>query len=433
MTIDAHTIADARRRTSILHDRFGDLGRKDAVIMERFGEPGERYEESNPLYIHLTVTGRCNARCRGCINTSVTTNGHGERKLISSIEEVIPERDAQAIVHLARASEQEGVIVCLYGGEPFLVTEKIHRLMEILDESPLGGTVRYMVYTNGELLIPAIRDYPQVMGRIWLYALGIDGREAQHNAIRLGTELSRIHRNLEALRGIYRGNILTWSTLREEQSLADCFEEFMHLYQTGISNHFFWHWVETDSAYRDFDGYVRAYENDLSMILNRYVTSLKNGVILPIAHINELVLYLLTGRRRGTTSCAVEVAKNYDLINGKVHACADLPEEMAIGIIHEDGTPIIREYSLAPLVEYKKVLGCAECGVHPYCGGRCPVQALTGNAERLLQYCQLMRVHVGVVQDFMGSIVEAMRRAEIRAQMLYDSSAVIAQFTDVTP
>jgi uncharacterized protein len=432
MTINADALALARDKIRYRHDTFGDMTRKDAVVMQRCGAPGEDYREDTPLYIHLTVTGRCNARCRDCINTSVTTREQGDRKLISSVEEVIPERDARAIVHIAMGVDAD-TVVCLYGGEPFLVTDKIHRLMRILAESPLRDRVRYMVYTNGELLIPAIRDFPEVVRGIWLYALGIDGREEQHNAIRLGTQLSRIHHNLEALRAIYQGNILTWATLREEQSLEDCFEEFMFLYEKGISNHFFWHWVETEGAYENFPAYIQGYEKDLRMIMKRFIACLEDGTILPIAHINELILYLLTGRERGTTSCGVEVARNYDIMGGRIHACADLPEEMAIGVIDDEGLPHIREHSLASLVEYKKVLGCADCGVHPYCGGRCPVQALTGNPERLLHYCQLMRVHVGIVQESMSRIKEAMQKRGITAQMLYDRSAVIAQFTDVTP
>jgi len=46
-----------------------------------------------------------------------------------------------------------------------------------------------------------------------------------------------------------------------------------------------------------------------------------------IDHENEPLLFLLTGRQRGTTACAVDEMANFDIGgDGRVHACADLPE-----------------------------------------------------------------------------------------------------------
>jgi sulfatase maturation enzyme AslB (radical SAM superfamily) len=106
---------------------------------------------------------------------------------------------------------------------------------------------------------------------------------------------------------------------------------------------------------------------------------------------------------------------------------------MAIGRIDEDGTPVFRDFDLSTLVEYKNRLGCNGCGVHPYCGGRCPVQAHISTPARLFQYCQLMRLHCGVVLDAMGEIRRIMQRRGIALQRLYDESAFLTQFTDVTP
>ena len=85
------------------------------------------------------------------------------------------------------------------------------------------------------------------------------------------------------------------------------------------------------------------------------------------------------------------------------------------------------------MIEYKKSLGCDECGIHADCGGRCPVQAITGTKLRLEQYCQLMRLHVGIVQNYLPEIVKHIDRNNIKLQQIYDQSAFYAQFTDVTP
>ena len=91
------------------------------------------------------------------------------------------------------------------------------------------------------------------------------------------------------------------------------------------------------------------------------------------------------------------------------------------------------EHDLNSLVEYKEQLGCFQCSVHFYCGGRCPVQVLAGSKERTFQYCQLMRLHVGIVQDRISDIFEGFKKNRITLQQIYDRSAFLAKYTDVVP
>lgn len=413
------------RIPAIIHPRFGDLSRPDAIVMP--GYSPESYIERKSIFIHLTVTGKCNAGCRGCINMAT---GEGPR---SSWQDTVPERDGRAIIELASLHPGETVTCCLYGGEPLLAPDRIAGLMETINESPDSERIRYLLYTNGELLNRAIASHPGVIEKIWLFAVSIDGQEAQHNSIRSGTSLVRIHGNLEALAALRKANVLMWSTLREEQSLLDCFREFQYLREKELAHHFFWHWVETSAEYSRFEEYASSYEADLRSVMETYVGHLERGDILSIIHLNELLLYLVSGKKRGSTGCGVEMQKNYDLMNGKIHACADLPPEFTIGEILEDGSISLWEKDLKPLTRYKSSLGCPDCGVHAYCGGRCPVQAIIGEPGRLLQYCQLMRLHVGAVNDYVPRILKAMEKNGITLQDLYDKSAYFAQFTDVTP
>lgn len=422
---------DIRNKASIIHHLFGDLSFPVSVIMKRFAANVESsYIKHNPLYIHLTITGRCNASCKGCINSSVTLKNEKNR---NRIIDTVPSRDALIVRKLAEMHNEENVILCFYGGEPLLGIDKISDILGILDSSEISGRMRYLIYTNGTFLKKSIKDYRNIMERIWIYAIGIDGGENQHNRIRKGTDLLKIRANLKELKSIYSGNVIMWSTLREEQSLRDCFEEFEHLEKNGLVNQFFWHWVETEKAFKGFHRYIVEYEKDLRFIMEKYLHRLALGNVLPVTHINELVLFLMTGEERGTTACGVEVAKNYDILGGKIHACADLPLEFSIGELKTDGSLEIRDCDLKRLTEYKNHLGCYECGVHPYCGGRCPVQAMTGAYERLFQYCMLMRLHVGTVMKYMPEILKLFAEKNICAQDVYDKSGIFAQFTDVTP
>jgi uncharacterized protein len=430
----AHKLSHLLKQPGIYHKSLGDLLDYGAVQMSRKGcNGGVIYEEYQPVSIHLTVTGRCYARCKGCINAAVTTPGTSDRHEKPAIADAVPERDARAISNLLKENPQDDAVICFYGGEPLLAPELILDIMRRVEADKHENNVRYMLYSNGDLLQKTAQKYPQILEHLWLLSVSIDGRREQHDRIRIGTSLDLIHQGLGAVRSLSPASVLMWSTLREEQSLADCFLEFVDLFEASEAGQFFWHWVETEEPFADFVGYLEKYENDLRMVMKTYVDRLEEGKILPLVHVNELVLFLLSGKARNSSACGVELSENYDLIDGKIHSCADLPPELAIGDIDGQGNLTFLPHDLMRLVSYKDSLGCSRCGVHAYCGGRCPVQAHAGSPERLLQYCQLMRLHVGTVLNSIGLIVAAMKKNGITAQQMYNESAIFAQFTDVTP
>ena len=433
-----HASASSEIRPSpisgVRYSSFQDLSALDAVKMPaRPLIPGESYSEEQTLIIHLTITGRCYARCKDCINSAVTMSCDDPRDLVIAADEAVPERDSTIIRKLAERHSKQIITVCFYGGEPFLKTESMEGVWRILKLADKSNRFRFMVYTNGEMLIDALKRYPEFMRDMWLYSVSIDGDEEQHNSVRLGTRLSHIKDNLRELSASCKGHLLHWSTLREEQSLSNCFQEFMRLYREGLVHHFFWHWAENRNPMDDFAGFVSKYGRELEQIMDVYVQKISEGEILPIVHINELILYLLTAKERGHSACGVELAKNYDIVSGKVFPCADLPSCLSIGELNSEGNLAIREYNLSSLVEYKNWLGCYECGVSSYCGGRCPVQIQTGSLERTYQYCQLMRLHVGVVQQRINEIQQALVRNGIKLQEIYNKSAFLSRYTDVVP
>lgn len=413
----------------MVHPRFGDLIRLDAVRYPPAAFPPDAFAEHSPCMIHVSVTARCNARCRGCVNSAITNAGQ-----VALPADVDPERDSRAVAALVRQAPESEVLICLYGGEPLLRPARILDLMDRLEQLLGGRVLRYMLYTNGQLLAEIAARAPALLPRIWLLSVSIDGQASQHEAARPGTILATIEAGLRTPRPVAGGGAtLMWSTLRESQSLDDCYEEFLKLWRSGAVNQFFWHWVETDEPFADLSGYMTRYEADCRRILVDYEGLLERGQVPPIPHLNELVLFLLTGRERGTSACAVEVDRNYDILGGRLHACADLPPEWSIGTIAPDGTPQVSEVDLRALVSYKDDLGCSACGVHGYCGGRCPVQGVTASARRLLDYCQLMRLHVGLVTEALPGIRQALGSGEVPLSRLYEDSGVYAQFTDVTP
>jgi len=397
------------------------------------------YEEADDIMIHYTVTEACPFRCRGCINALTVGKGNEGRTVFvpGPREHENLERDVKGIADLIRRSNKEEAVVVYYGGEPMLRLDKMNQVREQLGREPgINGYVKYMVITSGQFLDRAVKDYPALASNLWLTAVSIDGTGKQHDEMRKGTSLKGIRRQLARFNQVRSGEVLIWSTLRPGMSLMDCYRSFEYFRNRKEAEHFFWHCDEGDGLIPDLADYLANYRKEFESIMGCYVDYLGRGELLSIIHVNELILYLLTGKRRGTTACGVEKMTNFDIIgDGKVHACADLPETMDIGRITEAGEVIMRPDAaerLGQIVSYKNELGCSRCGVEPYCGGRCPVQANTGGIGRAKQYCFMMREHVKIVKDRVDRITDLMIDKGLSLADLY-RSARLTKYGDVTP
>lgn len=395
--------------------------------------------EANEIMIHYSVTQSCPFNCVGCINPLTAGRRDVDRSTFVplSAAKYNLERDIKGIARLIQQSGKAEAVIVFYGGEPMLRLDRMNQVYEQLGGMTEGVVlIRYAVVTSGHYLETCIKRYPELSSNLWLTALSIDGTEEQHNAMRRGTSLTMIRRQLASLNQVREGEVLIWSTMRPGMSLLDCFESYMYFRERGHAEHFFWHWDEAEGVIPDLPGYLEKYRQDLDKIMSAYLDHLRCGDLLSIIHVNELILYLLTQKRRGSTACAVEKMANFDIIgDGKVHGCADLPETMSIGSIEETGEITFvadAKERLTRLVVYKKDLGCEVCGVEPYCGGRCPVQTHTGGIDRARQYCFMMREHVRTVKKYAGQIVGLMRDQGITLADIY-RSARYARYTDVTP
>jgi radical SAM protein with 4Fe4S-binding SPASM domain len=410
----------------------------DAAVYEKVGAL-PAYEEVDEVMIHYTVTQECPFNCRGCINALTAGKGNSGRSdfFPGKKEGRDLERDLLGIGRLIKDSGKKTAVIVYYGGEPMLRLDPMNHIFRALP-GIVGESValKHMVITSGHYLEKAIRSCPDLISGMWLTALSIDGNEDQHDAMRRGTSLQKIRRQVESLNQVRKGEVLIWATLRPEMSLWDCFDSFMAFRNRAEAEHFFWHCDEGDGMIPDLSGYLVNYCRDLEKIMEVYVDRMRRGNLLSLIHVNDLLLYLFTKKRRGTTACAVERMENFDVIgDGKVHACADLPETMSIGRILETGEIVFEEDArerVAAIVSYKTDLGCGTCGVEPYCGGRCPVQANTGGIGRARQYCFMMREYVKTVKQHAARIADLMVAEGITPGDLY-RSAHLTKFADVTP
>ncbi len=397
------------------------------------------HQETDEVMIHYTVTQECPFNCRGCINALTAGKGKSGRLgfLPDPSRSQDLERDIVGMARLIKSSGKSKAVIVYYGGEPMLDLDRMNRIYQSLPRI-LDGSVslKHMVITSGHYLERAIERTPDLISRMWLTALSIDGNAEQHDDVRSGTSLRKIRKQVESFNQVRQGEVLIWATIRPGMSLWDCFDSFMYFLQRREAEHFFWHCDEGEGMIPDLAGYLKSYCRDLEKIMEIYLDHLSRGDLLSLIHVSDLLLHLFTRKRRGTTACAVEKMENFDIIgDGKVHACADLPEDMSIGRITESGEILLEEHArerLRKIVSYKDELGCVGCGVEPYCGGRCPVQANTGGIARARQYCFMMRQYVKTVKQCAGQIADLMVNQGITLGDLY-RSAHLTKFADVTP
>ena len=144
-----------------IHSRFGNLSNSHAVrtgVSPSISE--DSFQEDGRLLIHLTVTGRCYARCEGCINSKITMECLDHRDTVITFEETNPERDLILIQRLAERHPGRIITICFYGGEPFLATAKMVKVWRLIRESAESDRFKFLVYTSGEKIEEAFKVYP---------------------------------------------------------------------------------------------------------------------------------------------------------------------------------------------------------------------------------------------------------------------------------
>jgi len=386
----------------------------------------------DPIIFHLVVTAKCQGKCKGCINTL----GKKDRKKLLYLWESNPYRDSKVILELIKSlkiKNGKSIYVAFYGGEPLLELDKILSVKRILDSY---YNFNYIIYTNG-LLLKNLIKFKQELSNFKFIIVSIDGREEQHNMVRPKIEYKKIYHNLKYFRKKFnKTSIIMWSTLREGQRFRDCVKAFLELYKEGLVNYFFWHFLETEDPFIDFKRFFQMYKSDLKSLLELYIHYLRVGEVLPILPLNELIYFNIVQKKRKTTACKVELMENFDIVNGKVMPCIDLPVNFYIAEFDEKDNLTFKNKKLIKaflnnLMEYKRILNCFNCEAHYYCGGRCPVQAIS-SLERTKNYCELTKLFAREVESRLDKI-EPIIKQICSLENFYLRFVFPVYFTDVVP
>lgn len=143
-------------------------------------------------HLVLTVTERCNLRCRYCLHAADLgwVRGHGERNM------PVATALAAAAYFLDRAWPNEPPVISFYGGEALLEPELIGAVVVAARAHPRGATVQFSLDSNGVLLDDRIIDLA-VRERMFLQ-VSLDGPASEHDRHRVDAGGHPTHARIEA-------------------------------------------------------------------------------------------------------------------------------------------------------------------------------------------------------------------------------------------
>ncbi|MBU2500599.1 radical SAM protein [bacterium] len=157
-------------------------------------------------HLVLTVTERCNLRCRYCLHGADLpwVRGHGTRRM--SLENA-----SRAVTYyLDRCSGAGRPAVSLYGGEPLLEFDLVASIVEVIRAHPRGRDALVSIDTNGVTLDARARDLAVREGL--RLQVSLDGPAEIHDRHRREAVGGATHASVEA-------NLV--SLLRQDPAAAD--------------------------------------------------------------------------------------------------------------------------------------------------------------------------------------------------------------------
>lgn len=289
------------------------------------------------LYI-LFLTGKCNLNCRYCGG--------------SIDENIMPPELTYSISELRKFIEDDkNPIIAFYGGEPLLRIKLMERIMDKIQ-------AKYVLQTNGIFLDKIKSSY---LRRFSSILVSIDGRKSITDYYR-GSVYQKVIENIKKIKkNGYSGELIARMVAGER---TEIFTDVKHLLNLNLFSHIHWQidaiWSGVERL-RTFDRWVERYNSEVSILVNEFVSSLREGKVLGIVPFLG-VLKALIYEPNTAPPCGAGVNSVSITTDGRVLACPVCPEFEwdIIGDIH---TGISKKSSIG--------YPCNTCKIFDICGGRC--------------------------------------------------------------
>jgi putative peptide-modifying radical SAM enzyme len=255
-----------------------------------------------------------------------------------------------------------------YGGEPLLRTDLMTKMFDRFPDA------RFMLQTNALLLDNVPEEYVK---RIHSILISIDGREGVTDGYRSKGVYKRVLRNVRRLEEIgYDGDIVARMAVSQE---SDIFEDVTHLLDLRYPQFKNVHWQlnvvwDAEGNWTDYDRWIaEVYNPGISKLVQRWLTSMKNGIVEGIVPFKPLMYSLLTGAG-STLRCGSGIDTFAIHIDGQIGICPISPdwEFSLVGDIWKSNPR-----NLQNIMHVEEP--CPSCDEYQVCGGRC----LFANRQRL--------------------------------------------------
>jgi len=258
---------------------------------------------------------------------------------------------------LAKDMEKKGLI--FYGGEPLVALQSVKQVMDSVQAD------YFMLQTNGILLNLLPKEYANRFHTIFV---SIDGGKERTNANRGEGTFERVTANLKLLRlNGFKGEIIARMTVEEP---AGFFDDIQFLLENKDFPFSSVHWqldanMWHDYEKRNFSKWSKAYNNDVSKLVDYWLSELEKGNVLRLYPFMGLLDAILN-KTQYHLPCGSGVGNFSILTNGEISACPIMAgvKDKYVGNIRE---------STPSDLPFKITVGgpCVSCEVFGYCGGRC--------------------------------------------------------------
>jgi putative peptide-modifying radical SAM enzyme len=357
------------------------------------------------VHFYVTLTNKCNLKCRYCYGKSCEDFGSDFHDL--AIDYSLPSSIAYETETLTTflRRDTEPVIV-FYGGEPLLGMSK---LKEIMDEVTTG---RFMIQTNGLLLS---RLEPEYVNRFETILVSVDGDKTLTDYYRGKGTYRAIAKNVQRiLENGYKGEIIARMTVSDETEIDRQVLALVDNSELPVSSV---HWQldalfwQNDYPKRKFSKWASEnYNPRLRKLVAAWVERMKaTGEVRKLYPFIAIMESLLTGQPSRLRCGAGWIMFNIQT-DGNITPCPVMAgmKDFYLGNIRETAP-----WTLKDAVFVKEP--CPQCDVYAICGGRClyaNATTLWGN-EGFSQVC-------GTVKN----MIDALRETLPEVRLLIDEGTI---------
>tara|TARA_Y100000310_G_C20612224_1_gene778626 strand:- start:86 stop:1138 length:1053 start_codon:yes stop_codon:yes gene_type:complete len=333
------------------------------------------------MFYHVITNTECNLECKYCVRDEFG-------KIDDKYDYSLPCKISYDISKL-KAFVKPDDYVTFYGGEPLLAMDDVKKVM---DTVVCKG---FMVQTNGLLL----KDLKEYASKFHTILVSIDGCEECTDRNRGKGVYAKVMSNVAWLRSEgFNGELIARMTISEG---SDLYKQVLFLNGKFSSIH----WQLDAMFFEQKNEWFDKYNNDVSKLVDYWVSSMREGLVLRWYPFMVLMHDLLKGLK-ARLRCGSGYANYTVNTKGTVVAC-----------------PIMcgmKEYYCGDLDSSKlKEVGmgepCASCTVLDVCGGRCLYSNITKlwNSEDYGALCGTVRHLINCLVAKKEEVMELLEKGTI--------------------